>query len=651
MTTREEIINHEEGALLVTASAGSGKTSVLTERIKRLLEIPGQRFHVLALTFTNKAAEEMKERLKEIRDVEDRAFVGTFHSFCLDVIQNHGYAIGLNVQPHIFEKNEDRTNLLIQVFEKPENWDLRQYYENKDLKGKQQFISNALSYISRKKKNLKGIERFNELDDDIENQKIQKMYNEYNDLLSIQNAMDFDDVIIKAYQIFSDRPEIAKLYRKQFRYIFVDEAQDLNFAQYELLKIICNNENRNIMLVGDIKQSLYHFNGSDIRYMNESFKRDFNPIVRELNTNFRSSRIIIEVANKIINDSMLGVQSQIKGRFKIFDDCKDENEEAEKVVSEIEKYLKEGVYKENEEELTIAPNDIAILTRNRYLLKHIEAKLKDREIPYFFKKSNEGLFFDSQIIKVFDLGIRIIINHIDQLHFAEILRTYKIQVELSDFSKYEGWDKLNRVSSYIQHEQNLEEYQILLDSWKILNNQPRFNLREALAPIKEYFFKEMESIVNEPFEIYENQLVKEYEAIRYDIDELENYYRVYARNTLAELKSLSHFRIQLSLGLIIPDKEEKGVILSTIHLAKGLEFPVVFVIGLDDDSLPYYKSRIEGSKALLEEKNIFYVAVTRAKRVLYLSYPQTRVLPWNPYYPKDMTPSRFLRDLKEFENY
>jgi DNA helicase II / ATP-dependent DNA helicase PcrA len=168
------------------------------------------------------------------------------------------------------------------------------------------------------------------------------MYNEYNDLLLIQNAMDFDDVIIKAYQIFSDRPAIAKLYRKQFKYIFIDEAQDLNFAQYELLRILCNDEHNNVMMVGDVKQSLYHFNGSDIKFMNDSFVRDFNPVVKELNTNFRSSKKIIEVANKVINDSMTGYETQITGVFKIFDDCKDEADEADKVVSEIEKYLKAG---------------------------------------------------------------------------------------------------------------------------------------------------------------------------------------------------------------------------------------------------------------------------------------------------------------------
>jgi DNA helicase-2/ATP-dependent DNA helicase PcrA len=264
MTIQEEIINHKDGALLVKASPGSGKTTVLTKRIKSLLSNQEAKFHVLALTFTNKAADELKDRLDDVRDIDKRAFVGTFHSFCLDIIQRHGYAIGLKEQPHIFEKNEDRTNLLIQVFEKPENWDLRKHYENKNTREQQLFIINALAYISKKKKQLKGIEKFDFLDNDKEKDLIQKMYREYNDLLVLQNAMDFDDVLIKAYQIFTERDSIAKSYRKQYKYIFIDEAQDLNFAQYELLKVICNGEHKNVMMVGDIKQSLYHFNDSDI---------------------------------------------------------------------------------------------------------------------------------------------------------------------------------------------------------------------------------------------------------------------------------------------------------------------------------------------------------------------------------------------------
>ena len=647
MTIQEEIINYKDGALLVKASPGSGKTTVLTKRIKSLLSNKEAKFHVLALTFTNKAADELKDRLDDVRDIDKRAFVGTFHSFCLDIIQRHGYAIGLKEQPHIFEKNEDRTNLLIQVFEKPENWDLRKHYEKKNTREQQLFIINALAYISKKKKQLKGIEKFDFLDNDKEKDLIQKMYREYNDLLVLQNAMDFDDVLIKAYQIFTERESIAKSYRKQYKYIFIDEAQDLNFAQYELLKVICNGEHKNVMMVGDIKQSLYHFNDSDIAYMETHFVNDFCAEVKFLDTNYRSSKAIIEVANKIFSEGMKGYDTQILGKFKIFDTCESETEEAKVVVEEIKKYLISKCYEEGDYRMPLSSKDIAILARNRYLLKHVEAELVKQNILHHFKKGSEDLSFDSQLMKVFDLGLRILINPIDILHFSQILIIYGIEKNNYIPTNAGGLDKLKFIYQHLEGNSK-NEYSILIESWVILHEQSKFNLRDAIEPIKRVYVNDAKYKLKEPKMTYENQK-DECLAIQFDLEELENYYSIYSRSTDSSLKSLSHFKTQLSLGLIIP-KTEEGIVLSTIHLTKGLEFPIVFMIGLDDDSLPYFKSKIAGGKALAEEKNIFYVGVTRAKRVLYLSYPKTRIMPWNPSYPKPMKVSEYLNGLKELEN-
>ena len=641
MNIQDEIIEHQDGALLVMASAGSGKTSVLTKRIRRLLQEVNSKFHILALTFTNKAANEMEERLADVEEIDRRAFIGTFHSFCLDIIQKHGYAIGLGEQPFIFEKNDDRISLLIQVFEKPENWDLKKYYVEKDKKGQMQFINNALSYISLKKKNLKGIEKFDYLDNDIENIKIQKMYNEYNDLLESQKAMDFDDVILKAYQIFSYRPEIAKLYRKQFKYIFIDEAQDLNFSQYELLKLLCNGEHENVMMVGDTKQSLYNFNGSDIKFMQENFMLDFNAEKKELITNYRSAKKIIEVANHVIKGSMTGYDTSVEGKFKLFDNCETEREEAFAVVSEINNYLGSKSYSEGKIIEDISMSDIVVLARSKYLLKYVKEELDSQKILCHFKKGSETISFDSQLMNVFDLGLRVLINPLDKLHFDAILKIYDI--ELNGTVEYSsGFEKLKTISKQLS-DSNLLEYQKLLKSWEILYDSERFNFQSALNILKD----EVGESNNSNGE--DNVKEKEGELIQSDIAEYEKYWKLYARNTKADLKSLSHFKTQLSLGTIIPIEEENGITLSTIHLSKGLEFKIVFVIGLDDGSLPYYKSKQTGGRALIEEKNIFYVAVTRAKRALYISYPRTRLMPWNPEVPKPQKPSEYLEGLKELE--
>jgi DNA helicase II / ATP-dependent DNA helicase PcrA len=374
-----EIVNHKDGALLVTASAGSGKTRVLTERIKRLLEEEEGNFHVLALTFTNKTAKEMKDRLDGVKDIDRRAFIGTIHGFCHEVIEKHGYAIGLNEVPQIFEKNEDKISILIQVFEKKGNEDLQKYYINKTTQEQEKFIYNALSYISSQKKNLKGISRFNELDKDIDNRNIQKMYDEYNNLLRDQNAMDFDEVIISAYRIFAERPSIAKIYRKQYQYISIDEAQDLNFAQYEFLKILCNGEHKNILMVGDSKQSLYHFNGSDKKFMENYFVVDFNAQIKKLDLNYRSSKAVIDVANKINPGSMQGFKTDIIGDFQI-QTCLNEEEEAIWITDKIETLLKQRIQE----------SEIAILARNRYLFKEIENELQKRNIKFYFKKNGES---------------------------------------------------------------------------------------------------------------------------------------------------------------------------------------------------------------------------------------------------------------------
>lgn len=609
---QNRIINFKEGALLVMASAGSGKTKVLTERIKTLLSEEGGKFHVLALTFTNKAAKEMKDRLGTVSDIDKRAFIGTIHSFCQDVIENHAYAIGLNNLPQIFEKSEDRMSILIQVFEKSGNEDLKQYYIGKTPQQQQQFISNALSYISLKKKNLKGIAKFDSSDKDQNNRKIQKMYNEYNDLLNEQNAMDFDDVIINAYRIFAQRPQIAKLYRKQYKYISIDEAQDLNFAQYELLKILCNGDHKNVMMVGDTKQSLYYFNGSDVKFMKNNFIQDFSATTIELNMNYRSSRKIIEVANKINPNAMHGYNLAIEGRFNIWA-CEDEKEEAKKIVAEIKELLKQGKYTETNFEETIEEKDISILARNRYLFHAVEEELKNNNVSYHLKRGSNSLVLDSILLRIFDLGLRILAYPLDELHFIKIIKELKISDYKKGNNQINGFGKLESLIKFLPKESE-KNFRVLLEGWRSIDDH--LNFREVFDLFEQYVrdldidMLDDEDVVEEPFEGYlsaSSSIEKEKEEVLSDIKQFQGLWALYARNTSSDLKSLQHFKTQMSLGLIIPEKEEYGITLSTIHLSKGLEFKVVFVMGMNQGSLPYYKSLRDGGVKLEEEKNIFYV--------------------------------------------
>jgi len=623
-----EIVNHKEGALLVMAGAGSGKTRVLTERIKKLLEEKDGNFHVLALTFTNKAAKEMKERLEDVKDIDKRSFIGTIHGFCQEVIEKHGYAIDLADVPQIFEKYEDRMSILIQVFKKRGNEDLLKFYVDKTPQEQEKFIYNALTYISLKKKNLKGIPEFNELDKDIQNGTIQKMYSEYNHLLKEQNAMDFDDVILKAYKIFAERSSIAKIYRKLYKYISIDEAQDLNLAQYELIKVLCNGDHKNVLMVGDSNQSLYHFNGSDKKFMENNFIVDFNAEIKRLDINYRSSKAVIEVANKIKPNSMEGFKTDINGEFDIIP-LENEVLEAKWVVDKIQVLLKKGVYKEQNIEEEILEQNIAVLARNRYLFAHIEDELKKRNIKYYLKKNNEGLDIDSVFIRIFDLGLRILSNPFDQLHFVEIAKLLQISPELEEKTYKNGLEKLMSIKEFVSTD-FIDAYIALISSWTILSDESKLRFREAL--------KELEIYANTKLEVERLEILS-------DIKIYEELWSNYAKNTNSELKSLQHFKTQISLGLVSSTVDETGVTLSTIHLSKGLEFKVVFIIGMNQGSLPYYKAIQEKGKTLEEEKNIFYVAVTRAERVLYITYPKYRFMPWDTHNPKRQNPSVYLDNL------
>ncbi len=651
---QQKIIDHREGALLVIAAAGSGKTRVLTERIKSLLNEPKVRFHVLALTFTNKAAEEMKERLTDVTDIDKRAYIGTIHSFCLEVLEQHGYAIDMPQIPQLFERQEDLMALIMQVYSRPGNEDLMQVYQSRDTRQQQQLISNSLNYISSKKKNLKGVEAFNILDKDIDNESRQRLFDDYNLLLHQQGAMDFDDVIINAYRILAERPKVARLYQRQYKYIAIDEAQDLNFAQYELLKILCGNECNNVLMVGDTKQSLYHFNGSDIKMMKELFVRDFNAQKIELNTNFRSADEIIKAANKVNASSMKVFEQQgLKGQVNIWP-CNNEKEEASRVINEVQSILNKSIYKEGEFEEEIKTTDIAILARSRYLLDNVEKYLLESNIPFQIKSSITHGDWDSCLIRIFDLGLRIIAHPSDELHFNVILNELGIKDHIFKRNYTEGLHKLSELESAITQE-NIKQYKAVLKAWSLASDK-RFNLSKAFDHLEEYAksLKPEASInaneVEEAFSKYGNPEEIPDDAIQEIIADIERYrelWRTYARNTPFDQKNLQHFKIQISLGTILPKKEANGITLSTIHQAKGLEYKVVFLVGLDQGSLPYYKSLKARGAKLREEQNIFYVGITRAKRLLYISYPENRFMPWDMDKPRPQKPSEYLKLLND----
>ena len=374
---QEQAVFHKEGAILVKASAGSGKTRVLTERIKRLL--PQTKRSILALTFTNKAGEEMKERLQDIPDIEKRLFIGTFHSFCQKILENHGASIGIRTLPHIFEDEADRMRLVEQAIELTPSYNER--YKILDLNKKRDFCYRALSFISKIKRELCTKEETSKI---FQDDNVSLFYNSYQELLQIQNAIDFDDLILIAYRLFIDNLNIASLYRRTYEYICVDEAQDLNKAQYEFLRALTNGEHKNVMFVGDPNQSIFAFNGSSSDFMGENyFINDFKPVtIIELNENYRSSIKVMEAAKKIMPEADDIVNVVKQGDFLIYS-AKDEEDETRWIISKINELV--SLKKHDDIEGEINYEKIAILARTKYVFKSLEDKLKEQKIPFITK--------------------------------------------------------------------------------------------------------------------------------------------------------------------------------------------------------------------------------------------------------------------------
>lgn len=413
---QEVAVSHKDGALLVKASAGSGKTRVLTERIKRLLNISKKK--ILAITFTNMAGDEMRQRLGDSEKVKSQVFIGTFHGFCQQVLEMRGNLIGLPKTPQIFEKESDRLSLIEQAIELTPSYYSK--YKNADEKKQRDFRYRTLEYISKVKRELLSED---ELLSKTNDENIVLLYHSYQEILASQNAIDFDDLIMLTYRLFINNPSVAALYRRTYKHICIDEAQDLNNAQYQLLKSITNGEYKNVMMVGDPNQAIFAFNGSSSDYMNKHFIDDFNPKTIELKENYRSSRKVIDAAEKIIPDSNDIINIVIPGIFEITP-AKDEETEAEWILNKINELI---LLKEHDDiEGQITYEKIAILARNKYVFSKLEEKLKKASIPFYYKITPGAIKFESKTMNVFDLALRVKLNSEDNLHWIRLLEILNI---------------------------------------------------------------------------------------------------------------------------------------------------------------------------------------------------------------------------------
>lgn len=601
MQTR--VVEHEEGAMLVVAGPGSGKTRVLTERVRRLLtEVPGH-FRILALTYTNKAANEMKERLSDLGNESQRAFIGTMHSFCLEMLSERGKPVGVEGFPHVFEQHKDRKEILVEAV-KQDPLLSDELASEPDSKAIARKLDQWLASISWLKAHPSAM-------DDSGHEIGKRVLEAYDAGLRACGAYDFDDLLLLSYRLLSEFPKIADFYRRLYRFICIDEAQDLNEAQYSVLTALCGDSFYNVMMVGDPKQSIYGFNTSSPEYM-WRFRDEFGAGEIELTENFRSSKAVVEVAKALDPNYDVEGQLPIPGLVMVLEGA-DEAAEAKAIADKIQTLIAEG---HEDVEGGISWESCAVLGRTRFALMAVEAEFRARMIPYY-KRLTANHENESDVMEEFVLALRVMANPKDRLHLSALAKRWKTAEP--PFSGEP--DAVSIIRSMASSAGTLRAQAVADALAAIAARAQRLDMLPGVGAIKEYA-----NTLDEEGKraIYEDTAVFE--------QEWDQYLRTGPSN-----RSVGGFMSSKALGATQQASRE-GVALLTVHSSKGLEFEVVFIAGMAEGVFPDYRAKTR--KEQDEESRNAFVAVTRAKRLLYLTWPRSRRMPWGDQRPQQ--PSRFL---------
>ena len=598
------IVEHEEGPLLVVAGPGSGKTRVLTERIRRLLtEVPGH-FRVLALTFTNKAANEMKERLADLGEKRERAFIGTLHSFCLEMLSERGKPVGVDGLPQIFEQYKDRKEVLVDAV-RQDPLLAEELASASDAKERNRRLDEWLRGISWMKAHPLSYDNpSDELD--------KRILDAYDSGMRACNAYDFDDLLLLASRLLNEHPRIADFYRRLYKFVCIDEAQDLNEAQYSVLKAICGDSFRNVMMVGDPKQSIYGFNTSSPDFM-WKFRDEFQSKEINLNENFRSSQAVVSAARSLDPDYMVESQLPISGLATILVG-KNEEHEAQIVVMEIERLISEG-HEDVEGEIT--PNSCAVLGRTRFALMAVEKELRQKNIS-FYKRLSANHENESEEMEDFHLALRILGNPKDNLHLTALSKRWEVK-NLDNRADEDALAVLNRLSTSSPVSRANQVFNAVE---AVARQTQRLDMMPGIQTLRKY----ADTLPEERRRaIYEDATVF--------AQEWDQYLRSEGKG-----RSIAGFLSSKALGAT-QQASRDGIALLTVHSSKGLEFDVVFVVGMAEGVFPDYRA-LGKQRELEEEARNAFVAMTRSKRLLYLSFPKVKMMPWGDL--RAQKPSRYL---------
>jgi len=625
--TQRQIVDAPfDKSIQVLASAGSGKTRVLTERVRRILDNT-KKDGVIALTFTNKAAEEMLFRLADCDQAENKVWVATIHSVAQRVLEKYGHTIGLPAELHIYDRDKDRMEVFMQSL-RDDGVNIDEYLDISDSKKLKNREKNLLAYMdifSKIKREL-----LTELDvaNIYPNNNIWKVFQDYQKSLISSGGIDYDDILVYAHRILLTHDWVAKVYRSQYKHICVDEAQDLNKAQYEFIKVFCGDVIQSVMMVGDPNQMIYGFNGSSTDYLSTHFVNDFSTLLFQLKENFRSTKAIIRVANKLKPNSQEEIKYALEGVVHIFE-TDTEEAEAEAVTSTINNLLELKTHDDIEGEISL--DKMVVIARNRFVFQRLEQELKSKRIPYSLRKGERQLEPSTKFGKVLDYAMRIKLNPKDWVDGKKLC-------QVLDTSEPISWstDVLPNLILQVSAVQN--ESSALLA--KLLSAIDELDVELPKIP---KFIKEFKGYLTSLVEHQSNVSDDKSEEIKLSLEELNEFSRawtLFKRKGLGD--SLVAFRNALALGQLSESSVDDGLTLSTVHTMKGLEKDIVFLIGMCEGVFPDYRAKT--SKEVDEERNNAFVAVTRTKRWLYVSYPKQRLMPWGGL--KFQQKSRFIGEIE-----
>ncbi|KFE41317.1 DNA helicase PcrA [Staphylococcus agnetis] len=609
-TEQSEAVRTTEGPLLIMAGAGSGKTRVLTHRIAYLLDEKGiSPYNILAITFTNKAAKEMKERVQKLVGEEAEViWMSTFHSMCVRILRRDADRIGIERNFTIIDPTDQKS--VIKDVLKRENIDPKRYEPR-------MFIG----AISNLKNELKTPQDALESANDFYTQMVAKVYEGYQKQLIRNQALDFDDLIMTTIKLFERVPEVLDYYQNKFQYIHVDEYQDTNKAQYTLVNLMAQKF-KNLCVVGDSDQSIYGWRGADIQNI-LSFEEDYpNAKTIFLEQNYRSTKTILNAANEVIRNNTerkpKGLWTANANGEKInYYEAFSERDESEYVVREIFKQQKKGRQLK----------DIAVLYRTNAQSRVLEETFLKSNLPYVMVGGQK--FYDRKEIKDVLSYLRLIANSADDISLRRVINVPKRGIGPSSVDKIAAYASSNNISMF----EALAEVDFIGLSKKVTQAASEFyQLINHL--MQEQEFLEISDIVEEVLiksgyrEMLEREQTLEARSRLENIDEFMSVPKDYEKNTALEEQSLINFLTDLSLVADVDEANlEDGVTLMTMHSAKGLEYPVVFIIGMEESIFPHVRAiKSDDDHEMEEERRISYVAITRAEEELYLTHATSRTL-------------------------